>query len=245
MNNYEYCANFALTVAKGARITVLDYGCGAGEIVNLLRMHHVEAFGCDVFYEGGDYSKTISDTMLGTVIKRIEDGRIPFPDESFDLVINNQVMEHVIDLDLVLSEIKRVLKSDGKILNLFPDKSVWREGHCGIPFLHWFPKVSSLRIYYAMLFRIFGFGYHKNDKGFYHWSKDFCEWLDKWTWYRCYSEIAKAYNKYFVEISHIEEHWLDHRFANRHPWMKHLPIVLKRLLVRKLGHLVFICTKRR
>ena len=37
---------------------------------------------------------------------------------------------------IVLAKISRVLKPGGMVLSLFPDKGVWREGHCGIPFLH-------------------------------------------------------------------------------------------------------------
>ena len=35
------------------------------------------------------------------------------------------------------SKIHRVLKPGGTLLSLSPDKSVWHEGHCGVPFLHW------------------------------------------------------------------------------------------------------------
>jgi len=244
MNNYEYCADFAVTFARGSRITVLDYGCGAGEIVNLLRAADVDSFGCDVFYEGGDYSKSVSDEIWGSVIRQIEDGRIPFPDDSFDLIVTNQVMEHVENLDFVLSEINRVLKTGGRVLSLFPDKSVWREGHCGVPCIHWFQKQSRLRIYYGMFFRMFGLGYHTKDKGFFQWSKDFCDWLDKWTHYRPYSEICEVYNKYFGDIRHIEDQWLDKRYAKKHPWIRYMPIRLKQILARKLGHLVFVCTKK-
>ena len=48
--------------------------------------------------------------LLGTTIRELgPDGSIPFPDGFFDLVTNNQVMEHVEDLDAVLAEIARVL----------------------------------------------------------------------------------------------------------------------------------------
>jgi SAM-dependent methyltransferase len=39
--------------------------------------------------------------------------RIPFPDSSFDIVYSRQVFEHVRHPEQVLSEIKRVLKTDG------------------------------------------------------------------------------------------------------------------------------------
>ena len=85
---------------------------------------------------------------------------------------------------IVLAKISRVLNPGGMVLSLFPDKGVWREGHCGIPFLHWFPKGSDPRVYYAAACRFFGLGYHKKNKTYIQWTQDSCEWLDNWTYYR-------------------------------------------------------------
>ena len=45
--------------------------------------------------------------------------RIPFENEKFDIVISNQVFEHVADYDLAFKEISRVLKKEGISLNFF------------------------------------------------------------------------------------------------------------------------------
>ncbi|MFO1468925.1 MAG: class I SAM-dependent methyltransferase [Steroidobacteraceae bacterium] len=183
MTNYEFCAWWVERQRPGADAQVLDYGCGAGQIVTLLRARGIDARGCDVFYEGGDYSAQVQVELLGAAIRRMgEDGTIPFPDASFDLIVNNQVMEHVLDLDRVLSEIARVLKPGGRVLSLFPDRGVWREGHCGIPFLHWFPKRSRPPgSQYAAVLRAAGLGNHKQGKSILHMGEDFCIWLDRWT----------------------------------------------------------------
>jgi SAM-dependent methyltransferase len=44
----------------------------------------------------------------------------PFEDSSFDSIISNQVLEHVFNPDKHLSEIRRVLKTGGKILISVP-----------------------------------------------------------------------------------------------------------------------------
>lgn len=242
MDNYEYCAQFAHDNSHRAA-RVLDYGCGAGQIVDKLRKSGVEAFGCDVFFEGGDYSGQVTDGALNTIIQPMEDDRIPFPSNHFDLVINNQVMEHVPDLDAVLAEIRRVLKPGGQVLSLFPDRSVWREGHCGIPFLHWFPKHSGVRIYYALMLRAFGLGHHKEGKSRYQWSSEFCDWIDRWTYYRSYSEIERGYRKYFSELKHLEVQRWDKRFNETHFARRWLPTTLKRILHRKLAGMVIVCTR--
>jgi SAM-dependent methyltransferase len=246
MNNYEFCANYIskLGTKKQQPVTALDYGCEAGQIVTLLSGYGIDAKGCDIFYAGGDYSNHVPAELLGVTIKSIVKGVIPFEDNSFDYVVNNQVFEHVEDIDHVLAEIYRVLKPGGLVLSLFPDKGVWREGHCGIPFLHWFPKGSKRRIYYAALLRTFGMGYFKSNKSILQWSRDFCDWLDQWTYYRSYSEICTAFNKDFIDLKHIEEIWLQERFGTRATVLTGwLPKPTRRWIVNKLGGLVFVCDK--
>jgi hypothetical protein len=136
-----------------------------------------------------------------------------------------------------------VLKPGGVVLSLFPDKSVWREGHCGIPFLHWFPKNSRATVYYAAGFRILGFGYHKETKNVMLWSRDFCEWLDKWTHYRTRQELYSTYRKYFLDLEHIEDYWLQLRLGRKKPLATYMPTVIQKLVVKKLAGMAFIARK--
>lgn len=244
MDNFEFCARWVLDQEPGLHVRVLDYGCGAGQIVIELRKRKVDAFGCDVFYEGGDYSKSVDAELVDAgVIRRMDGVTIPFHCSTFDFIINNQVMEHVDNLDSVLAELQRVLKPGGMVLSLFPEKGVWREGHCGIPFLHWFPKNSHPRIYYAAGFRTLGFGYHKGTKSVMLWSQDVCKWLDQWTHYRTRAEIHSIYSKYFSDIRHIEDHWLQLRLGRRRALATWLPTSIQKLVVRKLGGMVFVACK--
>lgn len=238
MNTYEFCASWvARQAAVGAR--VLDYGCGAGQLVGLLRACGCNASGCDVFYEGGDYSTDIP-AELRPHIARMEGDRIPFPDGTFDFVISNQVMEHVPNLDTVVREIARVLKPGGKALNLFPDRGVWREGHCGVPLLHRFPKHSAPRVYYAALFRALGIGLHKEDKPVMKWARDFCTWLDNWTYYRPMSEIHQTFARHFGSTTHREDLWFDARFGGRGQF---LPRQLRQMIVRKFAGLTLVSVR--
>jgi SAM-dependent methyltransferase len=239
MDNYQYCAQFAVRMIgdRLADAKVLDYGCGAGQIVKLLRDAGISAFGCETFY-GGGVAKILDG--LEAFILPMKDAIIPFPDNTFDLVINNQVMEHVEDIDLALAEIHRTLKPGGTVLSLFPDRSVWREGHCGVPLLHRFPKRSTPRIYYALLMRTIGLGYHTKGGSRLQWSKDFCDWLDNWTVYRRYDAIARAYGKFFSPMNHIEDEWLEKRLG---PAVRPFPAWSKRLFARKMAGMIFTCTK--
>ncbi len=246
MNNYEFCAQWVFDQNSGSTVRVLDYGCGVGEIVSLLREGDVDAYGCDVFYEGGDHSENIDTDLVQTgVIQRMEGTAIPFDDNAFDLVVNNQVLEHVTDIDEVLAEMRRVLKPGGAVLSVFPHKEVWREGHCGIPFLHRFRKHSRVRVLYAGLLRSLGFGYNKGDKKVMQWSRDFCQWLDDWTSYRSRAELETAFLLHFAHIQHIEDTWFRQRLVKRSALVNGLPKAVQKFFAVKMAGLVIVASGQR
>jgi SAM-dependent methyltransferase len=53
---------------------------------------------------------------LGESIQKIDLERVPFPDETFDVVICNHVLEHVTTLTTALLEVHRVLKPGGRFI---------------------------------------------------------------------------------------------------------------------------------
>ena len=56
------------------------------------------------------------------------------------------------------------MRPGGSVVSLFPSADVWREGHCGIPFLHWFSPTSRWRYRYALTLRRMGLGSYKGAK---------------------------------------------------------------------------------
>ena len=203
-------------LAYGGR--ALDYGCGAGGLVDAGVAQGLDVWGTDVFYGGSVIDRTDAEAagLLGDRVRGMShDGRIPFADETFDVVTNNQVMEHVEGLDGTLREIHRVLKKGGTVLSLFPPIDVWREGHIGIPFAHRLPKGSALRLWYTSGLRTVGFGKYKEDaQTAKDWALDKLDWIDKWTSYRSRNEIFSAYARYFHselhESAYIRYRLLDH-----------------------------------
>ncbi len=247
MDNYTYIARWVASLGHGnGPLQVLDYGCGQGVVVKLLREQGFECSGCDAFVQ---MSKRPEDYVLrrewfGSVIRDMPDGRIPFSDRSFDVVVNNQVMEHVEDIERTLAEIHRVLRPGGLVLSLFPDRSVWREGHCGVAFLHWFPKRSRARYYYALACRSLGLGYHKQKLGsIRNWALNRCRYLDEQTFYRSLPDIHRTYGRYFENLRHCEAAFLKARFGERIPLLGVLPDVLLARIVRIAAGCVFSCRK--
>ena len=230
---------------------ILDYGCGRGDIIEEGRKHGICLYGVEIFYDQGTTTKAEvqKKNLLGTSIKEIHDGKIPFSDSYFDGVISNQVFEHVTHLDCVLQEIHRVLKPGGFLVSIFPAKDVIREGHCGIPCLHWFSTASRLRFYYALALRRLGFGYHKGDKSSEQWTRDFIAWLDEFTCYRERTVLFQEFQKYFT-LSCLEPDYIAFRLnaTSKLRYFKTCvglsffqPII--REICRRLGGLVILAQK--
>ena len=243
---------FVLDQALQHRGRVLDYGCGAGRTVARGRASGLDIYGCDVFY-GGSASRTEAEStgLFGEVIRPMdESGRIPFPDGFFDLVTNNQVMEHVEDLPFVLGEVQRVLKPGGTVLSVFPSSDVWREGHIGIPFAHWWPKGSYLRFLYTWVLRAAGLGTWKEQAPTpRQWAVDKLEWIDRWTRYRTRGEIFGTWRRYFEAVETRERDYIIYRLkASGRGWLISTamwPLIgsLEVWLFRKLAFLVIVARK--
>jgi SAM-dependent methyltransferase len=247
--NYAYVLAKCRSLCPGGR--VLDYGCGGGHVVELGRQQSIDIYGVEAFYAGSNARQTaLEKGLLGSLVLELgEGGSIPFEDGWFDLVISNQVFEHVEDLGLVLQEISRVLKPSGCLLTLFPAREVIREGHCGVPMIHWFSKNSTLRYPYMRLMRALGFGYFKAGKDQRTWAHEFIDWLDRFTTYRTYEEVQALFRKSGYSLQHIEEDYIGFRLQRlRLGWLAAVtqasPLVgLARTSCRRLASMVILATR--
>ena len=101
-----------------AKMKVLELGSGRGELWNFY-------FENDIL-QGYEMDITLSDFSDGMVdhlqnsyrgkrisVKKIDILDIPYENDSFDIIMANSMLYHVKDIDLALSEVKRVLKKNG------------------------------------------------------------------------------------------------------------------------------------
>ena len=82
--------------------------------------------------------------------------KLPYKNDSFDYVVNFDVLEHVKNVEEVLNECFRVLKPGGKLLSVFPQFFQPMEAHLGMvtktPALHWFFSGKTLtKAYYEII----------------------------------------------------------------------------------------------
>ncbi len=98
--------------------TVLDLGAGRGSSADLdFRSRALRVVGVD------PDSAVLGNPYLDEAkVQVAPDYNIPYPDESFDIVISNNVIEHVRDVNRYLQEIHRVLKPGGHFVAKTPNK---------------------------------------------------------------------------------------------------------------------------
>jgi SAM-dependent methyltransferase len=248
----RFVLDFANQYALGhPGAAVLDYGCGAGELVAAGRAAGLDLLGADIFYGGSSVRQEAERTgRLGTCVHEIIGHTLPFAEGSFDLVANNQVLEHVEEMDAVLREIHRVLKPGGTVLSIFPSRDVFREGHIGIPFVHWFGPGSRARFLYTWMLRAAGLGTWKEQAPTARkWTTDKLRWLDLYTRYRSRREITDTFRRYFTsefrELDYIRYRMLDNPRLARFVRLLRLPGVpaVAVPLFRKLAFLVIVSRK--
>jgi SAM-dependent methyltransferase len=95
----------------------LDVGCGAGHNLWLAKEElkcRVHGLDPDPGAHGvGRYSYRAADSL--PVEKGVSE-KLPYPDQSFDIVFSSHVLEHVNDVEQSLSEMSRVLKNNGRLI---------------------------------------------------------------------------------------------------------------------------------
>jgi len=99
-----------------AQSRVLDLGCGRGGVVELIWRDVKLAAGIDP-----DSPSLAEHRAAGLPVVRGVGERLPFVDETFDLVVCLWVLEHLRDPAVTLHEVRRVLRPGGHFVFLTPN----------------------------------------------------------------------------------------------------------------------------
>lgn len=83
---------------------VLDYGCGTGQISRVLKRYHSPVYAFDI--SSVSVSKNIQDNNVLAVTANAF--HLPFKSKSFETVLCNGVLHHIIDLRAAVAEMSRV-----------------------------------------------------------------------------------------------------------------------------------------
>jgi SAM-dependent methyltransferase len=145
---------------KGQRATILDIGCGTGELAVAIskRLRQARIVGIDASPSMLLWASR-HETTDGRIRFLVGDGaRLPVPDESVDVVVSTLSLHHWADPPSVLTEIDRVLAPGGcaliydlGLLTLTRDEMARALSEAGIP-----PETMRLeRVRGSLLSRLF------------------------------------------------------------------------------------------
>jgi SAM-dependent methyltransferase len=108
-------------------LDVLEIGCGDGAMLELLKARGANAQGMDASSSG--IERCHQKRLAARCLDVSTDG-VPFPNESFDLVISLETFEHLMNPYFALQEVRRVLRPSGRFVCSVPNPLI---GH---PYLY-------------------------------------------------------------------------------------------------------------
>jgi SAM-dependent methyltransferase len=119
-------------------LTILDVGSSTGYISDELTRAGARVIGVDIDVPG-----------LAQAVARFGDrvtyvcgdgSSLPFADDAFDVIILNQIYQHVVDPAALMAELRRVLRVGGVAYFGFTNKVILIEPHYRLPFLSLIPR---------------------------------------------------------------------------------------------------------
>lgn len=107
---------------------VLDIACGSGYGTKLISARAKKVYGVDVDKNAINYAKAnyLADNI---VYKQASGLSIPLEDNSIDVVVSYETIEHIANYKKFLAEIKRVLKPEGVLILSTPNDEEYPEGN--------------------------------------------------------------------------------------------------------------------
>ena len=130
---------------------ILDIGCGLGTYVRKFRELSDRVCGIDI-----DPKRLREGTRTTPGLLLAVSEHLPFRDGAFDVVVLNEVIEHVRDDAATMREALRVVGAEGKVVVYAPNRLFPFETHGvylgdrfvfgNIPFVNWLPNVLRDRL---------------------------------------------------------------------------------------------------
>uniref|UniRef100_UPI00404ACADC class I SAM-dependent methyltransferase n=1 Tax=Flavobacterium sp. TaxID=239 RepID=UPI00404ACADC len=98
---------------------VLDVGCGNGCFAEVIKKQNTaEVWGIELMEQEANLAKQVIDKVFAGPCENFIDN---LPDDYFDVIYFNDVLEHLVNPYLVLSKIKNKLSTNGVIISSIPN----------------------------------------------------------------------------------------------------------------------------
>lgn len=110
----RFVSFFVNMIGKDKNMKVLDAGAGQGALTKRLHEEGFNISACDLFPERFKYNK--AEFKKADLTKNL-----PYDDNSFDVIVAVEVLEHLIDHEIFFIECNRILKENGKLIISSPN----------------------------------------------------------------------------------------------------------------------------
>ena len=132
---YEHWHRYAFSLQMVEGRDVLDLACGEGYGSHLLASRARSVVGMDLSAEAINHARVRYKSCKNLSYVEADAIDIPSPDDSYDLVVCFETIEHLLAQGEMLAEFRRVLRPDGVLLISSPDKKTYSdESEVGNPF---------------------------------------------------------------------------------------------------------------
>jgi SAM-dependent methyltransferase len=208
---------------------MLELGCGDGSLVRAALEQGIDAFGCDFEDKSFLKTKSVFTEMKETGrLLPIESTpyRLPFEDCTFDVVVSDQVFEHVMDYPATLAELARVMKPGACCLHLFPSRNRLVEPHILVPLA----TVIRSRWWLSLWARIGVRNQYQRGERAVDVADENFEWLPASTNYLSAIQIRAYFASYFRRVEFAERHFL--RYSRRARFLRFAPLLYRTFLAR-------------
>lgn len=130
----EHLHRYAIAQKITSNKIVLDIASGEGYGSFLISKNATKVYGVDVDEKSIHHAKTkyVSSDNIEFIVGSTD--AIPLADNSVDVVISFETIEHHDKHDLMMQEVTRVLKKDGLLLISSPEKSIYNERDANNPY---------------------------------------------------------------------------------------------------------------
>ncbi len=115
----EHTARYIFSLPYIKEKKVLDIACGTGYGLGILKSQARYVGGVDIDIESARQALTECDEKAGVLLG--DAANLPFQDESYDVVVSFETLEHIHERTKFLSEIKRILKPAGLLILSTPN----------------------------------------------------------------------------------------------------------------------------
>ncbi|HKZ80418.1 MAG TPA: class I SAM-dependent methyltransferase [Pyrinomonadaceae bacterium] len=195
--------------------SILDFGCGEGATVAAYRLAGFDAWGCDIqVRQDREFLLSINPST----------NELPFPNDRFDFVFSDQVLEHVRDHFAVMEEIRRVMKPGAISLHIFPARLKPREAHNFVPLAGVVQNYPWLLLWAFLGVR----NSFQKGKDFREVARMNHEFLSQQTNYLSGSQVAEVVLSSFDTITFAERYMIKHSYGRARylrPLLRFAPFV--------------------